>query len=176
MAAFPMERMSVLVVDDNHHMTDILRTIFRGFGVKNLYEAGCVDSGFEIFCTQKIDVIVTDYQMQPVDGAELVRRIRTAPESPNPYAPVIMLTAYSDRSKVETARDAGITEFCAKPVMTADLYRKIVAAVNAPRPFIRTKSYFGPDRRRRRPDSYAGVERRSAELFGAPGKAAEPTS
>jgi DNA-binding NarL/FixJ family response regulator len=76
-----------------------------------------------------------------------------------------MLTAYAERSKVEAARDAGVTEFCAKPVTATELYKKICVVINAPRSFIRTPIYFGPDRRRRNNDSYGGKERRES-LFG----------
>jgi hypothetical protein len=41
----------------------------------------------------------------------------------------------------------------------------VAAIINTPRPFIRTAEYFGPDRRRRKNDSYKGKERRDS-LFG----------
>jgi two-component system, chemotaxis family, chemotaxis protein CheY len=107
--------------------------------------------------------------MEPVNGCELTKLIRTASDSPNHYVPIIMLTAYAERSKVEAARDAGVTEFCAKPVTATELYRKVAAAINAPRSFIRTSVYFGPDRRRRKDDSYKGDERRES-LFGPRGE------
>jgi two-component system chemotaxis response regulator CheY len=91
--------------------------------------------------------------------------MRTATDSPNHFVPIIMLTAYAERSKIEAARDAGVTEFCAKPITATELYRKVCAVINTPRSFIRTSVYFGPDRRRRRDDGYKGQERRES-LFG----------
>ena len=59
------------------------------------------------------------------------------------------------------ARDAGITEFLAKPVSSKALYQRIVSVIANPRPFIKTKTYFGPDRRRNiNPGAYTGPERR----------------
>ena len=81
---------------------------------------------------------------------------------------IVMLTAYAEKSKVEQARDSGVTEFCAKPVTATELYRKVCAVINTPRSFIRTSVYFGPDRRRRKDDNYKGNERREA-LFGPKG-------
>jgi two-component system, chemotaxis family, chemotaxis protein CheY len=160
-----MERLKVLVADDNSHMINIVKTILRGFGVKNFYDALDSATAFKIVRNTAVDLIITEFAMEPVDGCELTRLIRTSDDSPNHFVPVIMLTAYAERSKVEAARDAGVTEFCAKPVTAIELYRKFSAVINTPRSFVRTSEYFGPDRRRRKNDHYKGAERREA-LFG----------
>jgi DNA-binding NtrC family response regulator len=71
-----------------------------------------------------------------------------------------MLTGHSEKKRVVSARDAGITEFLAKPISAKGLYQRIVNAVANPRPFIKTKTYFGPDRRRNVNPNYVGTERR----------------
>jgi CheY-like chemotaxis protein len=160
-----LAKLKVLLVDDNQHMTSIVKTILRGFGVKDSFEAHNADDALDLLRSQPVDLIVLDYAMDPLDGPQLARMIRTGPESSHTFAPIIMLTAYAEKSKVEAARDAGVTEFCAKPVSAAELYRKVRVAINAPRSFIRTPLYFGPDRRRRDDVSYDGKERRES-LFG----------
>ena len=63
------------------------------------------------------------------------------------------------------ARDAGVTEFCVKPITAIEIYRKMVEVIDHPRPFVRTKTYFGPDRRRQAdPVTYNGPERRGADI------------
>jgi CheY-like chemotaxis protein len=160
-----IEHLQVLVIDDNHHMVNIVKTIMRGFGVKEFRDARNAVEGYEVVKSEGVDLIITDYAMDQMDGCEFARLIRLGEESPNHYVPIIMLSAYSERSRVEAARDAGVTEFCAKPVTATELYRKVVSVINTPRPFIRTTLYFGPDRRRRKSDSYKGKERRET-LFG----------
>lgn len=155
-----LEKLKVLVVDDNTHMTKIVKTILRGFDVKDLFDATNVEDAIDLFMGTTIDLVITDLAMEPQNGCDLTRWIRTAHESPNTFTPIIMLTAYAERSKVEAARDAGVTEFCAKPVTALELYRKVCYVINSPRSFVRTSVYFGPDRRRRRPDEYTGDERR----------------
>jgi DNA-binding response OmpR family regulator len=59
-----------------------------------------------------------------------------------------MLTGHSEKKRVIAARDAGVTEFLAKPISAKGLYQRILNVVANPRPFIKTKTYFGPDRRR----------------------------
>jgi len=71
-----------------------------------------------------------------------------------------MLTGHSEKKRVIAARDAGVTEFLAKPISAKALYQRILNIVANPRPFIRTKNYFGPDRRRNANPNYAGPERR----------------
>jgi DNA-binding response OmpR family regulator len=74
--------------------------------------------------------------------------------------PIIMLTGHSEKKRVIAARDAGVTEFLAKPISAKGLYGRILNVVANPRPFIRTKNYFGPDRRRNANPNYSGPERR----------------
>ena len=157
-----LERLRVMVVDDNHHMVTLVKTILRGFGMKDVFEAHDAVEGFEIMRATTMDFLIVDIAMEPLNGIEFVTLVRTAEDSPSPYVPIIMLTAYSERSKVVAARDAGATEFCAKPVTATEIYRKVAAVVNTPRPFVRTRGYFGPDRRRHKEPPFQGPERRHA--------------
>jgi CheY-like chemotaxis protein len=157
-AAF--ERIRVLVVDDNHHMINIIKTILRGFGVKDVVEARDAAEAFDIVRNCHIDLIIVDYMMNLLDGADFVRLVRTGEDSRHAFVPIIMLTAYSERSRVTQARDARVTEFCCKPVTAMELYQKVAAVVNNPRPFVKAGGYVGPDRRRRKTEGREGTERR----------------
>ena len=53
------------------------------------------------------------------------------------------------------------TEFLAKQISALELYERIRSVIAHPRPFVHTKTYFGPDRRRRLEDFYSGTERRA---------------
>ena len=156
-------RLSVLLVDDNPYMMRLVRTMLRGFGITQTTECRDPAEALEIARLEPIDVIIVDYQMDMIDGVEFTRLVRTGEDSRNPFAPIIMLSAYTERSRVLAARDAGVTEFCAKPINADQLWLKLAAVINHPRAFVRTKRYFGPDRRRRDPSEYDGEERRSDE-------------
>jgi two-component system chemotaxis response regulator CheY len=160
--AADFSRVKILIVDDNGYMLTILRTILHGFGIKQIYESRDPADAFDLVRSDSVDIIITDYQMDILDGLDFVRLVRTADDSPNPLVPIIMLSAYSERSKVMAARDAGVTEFCCKPITARETFAKIASVINEPRPFIRTKGYFGPDRRRQDPETstYKGAERR----------------
>jgi DNA-binding response OmpR family regulator len=89
--------------------------------------------------------------------------IRSNPQAPNPFVPVIMLTGHTSLEHVRQARDAGINEFIAKPVSVKTLMSRLVAVIEHPRPYVRTGSFFGPCRRRRSIYEYRGPERRSEQ-------------
>lgn len=156
--------LSFLIVDDNAHMISIIKTLLKGFGIHKVCEATDAADAFEEFRTSPIDVIILDYAMETLDGIEFARLVRTAKDSPNPHVPIIMLTAHSERSRVTESRDSGITEFMCKPICAKDLYQRIVEVVERPREFVRTKSFFGPDRRRRSLEAFAGKEKRETSI------------
>ena len=160
MVRIDFNRLRFLVIDDNAHMRRILRTLLHGFGAREVYEAEDGATGLEAFNHFIPDIIITDWAMPIFDGLELAQMIRQPGANANPYVAIIMLTGHSEKKRVTAARDAGITEFLAKPISAKGLYERIVNVVVNPRPFIRTKTYFGPDRRRNNSASYVGPERR----------------
>jgi len=159
--AVSLERVRFLLVDDNVHMMNIVKTILRGFGAAQVFEAKTIDDAMQRLKNDAPDIVVLDYQMGEENGLAFVRRLRNDPDSPAPYVPVIMLTAHADRIRVEAARDAGVTEFCVKPVTAADMLKKVAAIIDHPRSFIRSADYFGPERRRHDDPNYRGPERRT---------------
>ncbi|ADU13622.1 response regulator [Asticcacaulis excentricus] len=171
-----LERVRFMVVDDNTHMIHIVKTILRGFGATQVFEARDAGDAFQRLRNDAIDIVIVDFMMEVLDGVEFVHMVRNSSDSPNRYVPIIMLTAHSERSRVTAARDAGVNEFCAKPVTALELYRKVAAVIDKPRPFIKTASYFGPDRRRRQDAKYQGKERREgwSEDHKPPAKDAAP--
>jgi len=158
--AASLEKVRFLIVDDNVHMVNIVKTLLRGFGATHALEAKDAQEAFLRLKNDPVDIIVLDFLMGDEDGLEFLKKLRNEEESPAPYVPVIMLTAHSDRARVEAARDAGATEFCAKPVAAAELLRKITTVVDHPRAFVRAPRYFGPDRRRRASEGFRGEDRR----------------
>ena len=160
MVRIDFNRLRFLVIDDNAHMRRIVRTLLSGFGAREIYEAEDGPSGLEAFGQNEPEIVVIDWAMPGIDGLELVRMMRRPDAHGNAYVSVIMLTGHSDKTRVMMARDAGITEFLAKPVSAKNLYQRVVNVVFNPRPFIRTDSFFGPDRRRNVNPTYSGPERR----------------
>ncbi|MFI4933490.1 MAG: response regulator [Caulobacterales bacterium] len=161
-----LEKVRFLIVDDNVHMLDIVKTILRGFGAVHVSEAKNPQEAIFRLRHDAIDILILDYVMGEEDGVAFLRKLRHQPDSPAPFIPVIMLTAHSERARVEAARDAGASEFCAKPVTAAEMLRKVAAVIDHPRPFIRCDDYIGPDRRRHDDPAYQGPEQRKDRQEG----------
>jgi two-component system chemotaxis response regulator CheY len=157
------ELLKILLVDDNHHMRVLLTEILRAIGVRQVFEANDGAEALQIMRTQQIDIIMSDLAMQPLDGIDFVRLLRNSPDSPNPMAPVIMITGHSTHKRVNEARDVGVNEFLSKPVTAKGVLERIGRVVENPRSYVRTANYFGPDRRRRSDPDYKGPMRRSTD-------------
>ncbi|MBI2248818.1 MAG: response regulator [Brevundimonas diminuta] len=153
----------VLLVDDNPNMRAIVAAMLKSVGVGRLSEAEDGVVALELLRREAIDIAIVDLRMKPMDGAAFTRAVRSEGDSANPYLPVIMMTGHSEKSRVTEARDAGVTEFVAKPVKAQTLLTRIEAVILRPRPFVRSPSYFGPDRRRTGTKDYAGPFRRAED-------------
>lgn len=165
MAELDLTNLKILVVDDYTPMRRIFWNVLRELGVYNVVEA---ENGAEALRMMKgeigdpavkPDILITDQMMKPIDGLQLTRMIRQNRDSPNPFLPVIMVTALTEIEHVIKARDAGVNEFLAKPVSARLLYCRLKSVIENPRPFVRTSGFFGPDRRRRQ-INHQGADRR----------------
>jgi len=162
---YALETLNILVLDDNRHMRHPIREILLALGIRKTNLVGNVPQAFKELRHFDADIIITDWHLEPLDGFEFVKLVRTAKDSRNPYVPIIMFPAYTEYQHVQNARDVGINELLAKPVSVKALYDRIVAIIDTPPKFVRSKHYFGPDRRRQdlgRPGNMP--ERRSVAL------------
>ncbi len=164
--AYDFGNITILVVEDNQPMLDITKSLLLTFGVGQVIGAKDGEVGFEKYKQHNPDIIIADWMMKPVDGISLTRRIRNDPSSPNQYVPIILMTGFSEKKRVLQARDSGVTEFLVKPFNAKDLYRRIVQIVERPRQYVKSVDFFGPDRRRKKDNSYKGPFKRETDIFG----------
>ena len=161
--AYDLNNVNFLVVDENPHMRKLVFTILRPFGVDTLSEAADGASALTMISVSHVDILITDWLTGGMDGLEFMRQIRKGFDCPNPYLPVILMTAHSEKQRVMAARDSGVTEFLAKPISAKSLSERIESIIERPRPFVQTKTYFGPERRRHNWSDYVGQERRGSD-------------
>jgi CheY-like chemotaxis protein len=157
---YHFESIAVLIVEDNQPMALMTKSILETFGITNVIIAKNGEDGFDQFCRHNPDIVIADWMMKPMDGIVLTKLVRNEPRSPNPFAPIILMTGFSEKNRVTEARDAGVTEFLVKPFGAKDLYKRIAQVIERPRQFVRTEEFFGPDRRRKEESQFAGPWRR----------------
>ena len=158
-----LESVAALILDDNAHMRGLLRVILAGFGVRRIEEAADCNEAYAQMASGDIDLAFVDFKLGGQDGIEFCRSIRRDPDSPNKYLPIVMITAYSERSRVLDAINAGVDEFLVKPVRAVDVANRVNAVIERRRPFVSCADYFGPDRRRRDDPRYKGEFRRASD-------------
>lgn len=147
-SGFRYDRLSVLLVDDNRHMLNLMSEILRGLSIRQITKLANPVDAFREMMIMPVDIVVIDFAMEMLDGVEFTKLVRQGKDSPDAFMPIIMVTGYSDAHTVRLARDAGVTEFLAKPISATALFARVLEVINNPRPFIRCNAFFGPDRRR----------------------------
>ena len=155
---YDLRSLGVLMAEQNNHLRHVLRGILREFGVRNVRDTRNAERAFNMFIEESADLILTDWTPR-LDGMDLLDKVRNSKNTPDPYVPVIVVTANSELRHVVRARDMGMTEFLAKPISAKLIYSRIRSVIESKRLFVRNRTFFGPDRRRRR-IGFDGPDRR----------------
>lgn len=163
MRSIDMSNLQVLVADPNPYALNIVKGMLRGFGVTKICEASDSATALKQIGTLIIDVIIVDSDLEIVNGTKLTKMLRAAKNNHNRAVPVIMLSARTEKWRINTARDAGVTEFLRKPLSANHLHTRLMEVLQRPRGFVNATHYSGPDRRRRKNADFPGDERRDTD-------------
>lgn len=115
--------MNVLVVDDYKTMLRIITNLLKQLGFSNIDEATDGQQALETFQTKNYGLIISDWNMEPMSGLDLLKEIRAG--SQNPDVPFIMITAESKTENVVAAKQAGVSNYIVKPFNAETLKSKI---------------------------------------------------
>lgn len=160
--AYDLSQLSVLVGDEDSFVLSMTRSLLNGFGITNIRLVTDSHLVLDELFGDPVDVLLVDWNLAPMNGIELTRYVRNDPESPNRYLPVIIMTGHTELSTVIQARDTGVNEILAKPMSVRSMYQRLLSVMERPRPFVRSATYFGPDRRRVDDPRYKGPDRRAS--------------
>ncbi len=116
--------LSVLLVDDSIVLRSILRMELQAAGFAVCSVQSGLDGIEALDSDQSYDLVITDFHMPGMDGAEFVERVRRHPRHNS--VPILVLTAGADMHEKERARDAGANGWIVKPFDTA----KLAAAIH----------------------------------------------
>ena len=116
--------MTILVVDDFSTMRRIVKNILRQLGFNKTIEADDGTTALEKLKSEKVDFVITDWNMPKMTGVEFARAIR---DKGYDKIPIIMVTAEKSMGKVDKAlTEGGANEYITKP-FTADKMLKAVS-------------------------------------------------
>lgn len=145
--ANPLQNYRILIVDADMEMAQVLKTVLRDMGFPDVYVARGGKDAISIMQTMNFDFIITEWNIQQIDGIKLLEFIRRHPDSPNPTIPIIMLTGRAEQVDVALARNYGVNEYIIKPFTAKSIYSRLERIIEQPRGFVVAKTFVGPDRR-----------------------------
>ena len=163
-----IQSISVLIVEDNQYMRKVVRNILVNIGVKNIHEAGDGIAGLEAIRMFAPDLVILDWEMPLLNGAELVRIVRSPGVFPMPDVPIIMLSGYGERWRVLEAARLGVNEYLVKPVSAKAIYDRLVSITLQPRPSVQLGDYYGPEPRRLTTETVETVDQGPSLVPNAP--------
>lgn len=119
-----MERTRVVIADDESLLRMDLQETLTELGYLVVGQVGDGQSAINMARELEPDVVVMDIKMPGVDGIEAAKIL-----TEERIAPVVLLTAYSQKDLIERARDAGVVGYLIKPFREADLSPAIELAL-----------------------------------------------
>lgn len=118
-----LEEVSVLVIDDVNAVRIQIGDMMRGYGFRNIIQAGNAERGKEILEEEKINLVLCDWHMEPTNGMDLLTHMR----SHNSFDTIafIMVTAESTKDLVLEAIAAGVDDYLIKPLTPGKIEERI---------------------------------------------------
>lgn len=121
MAANP--NMKILIVDDFATMRRIVKNILTQLGYKNVIEADDGTTALDVLKTEKIDLIISDWNMPKMTGLDLLKAVRGDASMAN--TPFIMVTAEAQQDNIILAVKAKVSQYIVKPFTAETLAEKL---------------------------------------------------
>ena len=116
-------KMHVLVVDDFATMRRIITNILKQLGYETILEAEDGAKALQIMETEKVDFVITDWNMPHMSGLDLLMAIRASEDKKD--VPVLMVTAEAMQENIVKAAQAGVNNYIIKPFDAKTLSEKI---------------------------------------------------
>jgi two-component system chemotaxis response regulator CheY len=124
-----LKDMRVFIVDDYTTMLRILRNLLRQLDINSVEEATNGDTAYHMLQKSPPDLIISDWNMVPVTGLELLKKVRA--DAKLKHIPFIMVTAESKTENVIAAKQAGVSNYIVKPFNAETLRAKIASVCPA---------------------------------------------
>jgi CheY-like chemotaxis protein len=122
-----LNRLTVLIVDDDEDARDLIRTTLAHEGA-HVLAAGSLSDAIDTLSTTTPDVVISDIAMPNGTGYDLARQIRAHANAKLAAVPAIALTAYGRVEDRERALSAGFDAHLVKPVEPLHLVQAVAAA------------------------------------------------
>jgi putative two-component system response regulator len=120
----PIGKATVLVVEDDDELRDVLREHLAGLGYR-VQATSSAESALQVLEANPPDLILTDVHMGPMSGIELCARVKSDPRFQ--LTPLVILTSVVDLNARVAGLAAGADDFFAKPIEFIELRTRVAA-------------------------------------------------
>jgi len=117
------KNLKILVVDDFATMRKVIRNLLKQGGFENIVEAEDGVAALKILQSQKVDFVISDWNMPNMSGLELLKAVRGSDDLKE--LPFLMVTAEALKDNVVAAVKAGVSNYIVKPFTAEVLTEKI---------------------------------------------------
>ncbi len=121
------KELKILVVDDFATMRKVIRNLLKQSGYEDIVEAEDGVVALRVLKSQKIDLVISDWNMPNMTGLELLKAVRA--DSDLGKIPFLMVTAEALQDNVVEAVKAGVSNYIVKPFTAEVLNEKIVKII-----------------------------------------------
>jgi two-component system chemotaxis response regulator CheY len=121
------KNMNILIVDDYKTMLRIIRNLLAQLGFNNVEEALDGVTAFQKLKEKAYDLIISDWNMVPITGLELLKKVRA--DEQLKAVPFVMITAESKPDNVIAAKQAGVNNYIVEPFNADTLKVKLTAVL-----------------------------------------------
>jgi CheY-like chemotaxis protein len=139
-----IEDLTILVVDPNSFTRKLTRIMLTNVGAKTICEACDGVEALTAIRAANPDIMIMDWDMPVLNGPQVMQIVRAPGEFPKPNIPVIMLTRFGSRSRVDAAMQLGVHEFLVQPTSPRALRDRLMSIVVRPRPMVMIGKRYVP--------------------------------
>jgi two-component system chemotaxis response regulator CheY len=143
-----IEGLAIAIVDESQYTRKLTRMMLQTIGAKTIYEAGDGVAALDLVRAVNPDVLIMDWTLPVLSGAQVMRIVRSPDVFPKPNLPVIALTACAQRAQVTEALRLGVHEFLLKPTSPGALRDRLISILFMPRPMLQIGKCYVPTPRR----------------------------
>ncbi len=116
--------LTVLIVDDSKFMLTTTGRMFNELGFTNLVYASSGDTALNMFSTNNIDLVITDWHMPGLTGIKFLEILKKNEKTAK--IPIILLTTEGHKEKISNAIKMGADNYIVKPLKKEVLHSKLI--------------------------------------------------
>ncbi len=149
MTTLTLPSLRIMIVDPRPNSISLLRSILTALGPHQIIASDNTETALLSLREEHFDVVFCDEGVTPLNPVAFTKAVRRDSGSKNLGVHILVLTSAARKRQVELARDCGANHILVRPMSLATVRGKLESLLANPPSFVKSPSFFGPDRRRK---------------------------